>query len=380
MANDPRQPDLFGSDIETAAGVVRLFEPARLTQARVLKGMTKRDLAEAVGVSPAAVGQFEAGVVTPRPELLARLGQALNQDVAFFAGGRPLLRLDTSDAHFRSLRSMRAADRDLALTTAEQIWELTCALERRVQLPTADLPDFEDLAGVSPAEAAHAVRTHWNLSSRPVQHLVATMESHGIVVLLANDIGAINRVDAFSTMVADRPIVMSTPRRSSDVFRHRFTCAHELGHLVLHPGRPAGDVTLERQADEFAAEFLTPSAEMRSLLPRRMDLAVLDRLSRTWGVSVESLVRRMSELRVVSDATVRRTYARLNALRPLSTEHPIHSYAGEVPRLLRDALEVANSVGIGVRDLAGELRWRPSRIRDLLGLEDPRPPLKLTAT
>lgn len=101
---------------------------------------------------------------------------------------------------------------------------------------------------------------------------------------------------------------MSTPRRSRDVYRHRFTCAHELGHLLLHQGCPSGDITLERQADQFAAEFLTPAAEMQSLLPQRMDLAALDRLHRTWGVSVESLVRRMSELRIVSDATVRRAY------------------------------------------------------------------------
>jgi len=341
--------------------------------------MTKRDLAEAVGVSPAAVGQFEAEVVTPRPELLTRLGQVLNQDVGFFAGGRPLLRLDTSDAHFRSLRSMRAADRDLALTTAEQIWELVCALERHVQLPESDLLDPDRLADGSPAEAAQELRKWWDLPSKPIQHLVATMEAHGIVVLLANDTSSIDRVDAFSATVSDRPIVVSTPRRSSDVFRHRFTCAHELGHLLLHRGQPSGDVTLERQADEFAAEFLTPAAEMRSLLPPRMNLAALDRLSRTWGVSIESLVRRMSELRVVSPATVRRTYARLNAVRPLAAEHPIHSYAGEVPRLLRDAVGIAGSVGIGIPDLAAQLQWRPARIRDLLGLEDPRPALELAA-
>ncbi|HEX8510475.1 MAG TPA: XRE family transcriptional regulator [Propionibacteriaceae bacterium] len=355
--------------------MARLFDPARLTQARILKGMTKRELAEAVGVSPAAIGQYEAELTTPRPDLLAELSRTLGQDVRFFAGGRPFLRLDTTDAHFRSLRSIRAADRDLALTTAEQIWELTCALERHIQLPAVHLP--ETAADATPHQAAQALRQHWKLDRGPVKHLVANMESHGIVVLLAEAAGHIDRVDAFSTVVAERPIVMSTPRRSRDVYRHRFTCAHELGHLLLHQGCPSGDITLERQADEFAAELLTPAAEMQSLLPQRMDLAALDRLGRTWGVSVESLVRRMSELRIVSDATVRRAYMRLNALRPLGVEEPVHAYTGEVPRMLRDAVHLAESVGSGVRQLAAELHWRPARIRELLGLEDPRPTLRL---
>lgn len=375
-SKDSRQSELFGGEPGEAANVARLFDPARLRQARILKGMTKRELAEAIGVSPAAVGQYEAELTTPRPELLIELSRVLKQDIGFFAGGRPFLRLDTTDAHFRSLRSIRAADRDLALTTAEQVWELTCALERHVQLPAVDLPEVpSDL--MSPRQAAQALRQHWRLDRGPVKHLVATMESHGIVVLLAEDTGHIDRVDAFSTVVSERPIVMSTPRRSRDIYRHRFTCAHELGHLLLHQGCPSGEVILERQADEFAADFLTPAAEMQSLLPQRMDLAALDRLGRGWGVSIESLVLRMSELRMVSDATARRAYMRLNAVRPLGLEEPVHAYAGEIPRMLREAVHLADSVGTGVRQLAAELHWRPARIRELLGLEDPRPTLQL---
>lgn len=38
------------------------FDPARLTQARRLAEMTKKDVANALGVTPAAVGQYETGV------------------------------------------------------------------------------------------------------------------------------------------------------------------------------------------------------------------------------------------------------------------------------------------------------------------------------
>lgn len=147
------------------ANVARLFDPARLTQARILKGMTKRELAEAIEVSPAAIGQYEAELTAPRPELLIELSRVLGQDVGFFAGGRPFLCLDTTDDHFRSLRSMRAADRDLAPTTAEQVWELTCALERHIQLPAVNLSEI--LSAATPHQAAQTLQ-HWRFDRGPV--------------------------------------------------------------------------------------------------------------------------------------------------------------------------------------------------------------------
>ena len=39
--------------------VAQALDPARVTQARHLAGLTKRELAEKAGVTPAAVGQYE---------------------------------------------------------------------------------------------------------------------------------------------------------------------------------------------------------------------------------------------------------------------------------------------------------------------------------
>ena len=105
------------------------FEPARLTQARVRAGVSKTDLAAEVGVSAAAIGQYEAGVNSPRPDVLDSLARALNVRPGFFGIGRPLARIDTVNAHFRSLRSARVSDRQKALATAAMVWELTFALE-----------------------------------------------------------------------------------------------------------------------------------------------------------------------------------------------------------------------------------------------------------
>lgn len=366
-------PGLF--DLPGSGRMHGLFEPARLTQARVRLAMTKTDLARQVGISSAAIGQYEAGVNSPRPDVLDRLAKVLDVRPGFFNVGRPLARFETVNAHFRSLRSVRMRDRQKALAMATLIWELTFALERYIKLPDPDLPEVEP--GATPSDTAALLRKHWNLPEGPVKHLVATAESHGIVVAVRPP-GEIDAVDAFSAVIVDRPIVITTPRRSENVFRHRFSIAHEIGHLLLHTDSGEYSVAIEKEADEFAASFLTPASSMDAVLPQRLDLTALDKLGRTWGVSPHSLVRRMVERGRTTESSARRAYQRL-ALLDDPTADPTSAYAGEMPTLLTRAADLAGDHGAGVPVLAEALKISPKQVRNLLGEVDQRPTLRLVS-
>jgi len=335
-----KRPGLF--DLPGSSDGQGRFEPARLTQARVRQSLSKTELAAAVGVSAAAIGQYEAGVNSPRADVVERMATTLKVRPGFFSVGRPLARIDTVHAHFRSLRE-------------------------------ADLPKLPQ--GTSPGEAAVALRRHWGLPDGPVRHLVATAESRGIVVVV-RPLGEIDAVDAFSSVIVDRPIVVTTPRRSENVFRHRFSIAHEIGHLLLHAESGEQSTAIEREADEFAAAFLTPAASMDAVLPQRLDLAVLDRLGRRWGVSPHSLIRRMVERGRTTDSSARRAYQRLAMVDDPSAD-PTSAYPGEMPTLLRKAAELAAEQGATVPALAEILRLAPAQVRDLLSEPDQRPVLRL---
>jgi Zn-dependent peptidase ImmA (M78 family)/transcriptional regulator with XRE-family HTH domain len=375
---------------EHLAAVAATFDPARLLQARRIAGLTKSAVADAVAVSPAAVGQWEIGTAVPRPDRLERLANLLDVPAIFFTSGRPYARLDAADAHFRRLRSTPAQQRDRAVAFTEQVWELTHALEQRVALPAVDLPaglptaDRDDGAGLrapQPEEAAQHLRRHWNLGDGPVAQVVRTLERHGVVVSLVPFAGTTTAtVDAFSTSRLPRPIIVLTPDRALDVYRHRFTAAHELGHLLLHGESPAGDPVLEKEADQFAAEFLTPRGRIVPELPARLDLHRLDVLSTRWGVSVESLLYRCRELGSVSDPTYRRAYQRLNQARQLGLfrPEPVDAHPGEVPVMLRQAADIASDHGLSHADLADQLHLRVPRLQLLLGQHDSRPALTLT--
>lgn len=380
-----------GADLDpggpTPQDVVDFFDPSRVTQARHIAGLTKKALAKAVGVSPAAIGQYEIGVTRPRPELIIRLADALQVPIGFFLAGRPHGRIAATDPNFRSLRSMRVSERDKAVAVVEQIWELAHELERHVELPpvqllsrNADGSGDEPEGAVpcehfvaSPADAARQVRRLWGLGAGPVQHFVRRLESNGIIVVTPPADPDSTTVDAFSTFGLPRPIVVLTPNRADDVYRHRFTAAHELGHLVMHHDTAGTDLAREREADQFAAELLTPRESILPLLPRRLDLRRLAELAREWGVSVHSLLYRSREVGLLSDSASSRGYQRLHALKdqPGFSPEPVTNFPTERPIMLRKAFEVASGTGLTIEILAGRLSWKRQHCQELLGMAAP---------
>ncbi|GAA3844365.1 XRE family transcriptional regulator [Saccharothrix violaceirubra] len=312
------------------------LDPARLVQARELAGLSRRGLAELVGVSATQLCRYEAGASHPSPDVVRGLARTLDVPAAFFRPGRPHVRLPVSR-------------RPAAAAFAEQAWELAHALEGHVRLPKVRLPR----PAVDTVVAARAVRSLWGLLPGPVAHLVRRLESNGVVVLFG--------AEPFATAVPDRPVVVVP--RDPDVYGHRFTVARELGRL-LHP-----DPT-EHDLDVFAAEFLTPRAAITPELPDRVDLDRLGELRAVWGVPVLALVRRARELGVLSDAAGTRGLRRLK-ITELSPE-PVTGYPGERPALLGRAFGMS---GLTAQALAAELGWRVSHVRSMLGIE--RPLLKL---
>lgn len=367
------------------AAVQRAFDPTRLTQARTLAGFTKTRLSRLIGVSAAAITQYELGANRPRPDVLPVLAEVLGVPVEFFVAGRPHGRLDSSGAHFRSLRSTRAYQRAKATAFTEQVWELTYVLEKRVQLPLVDLPGFaggevssEDLPQ-DPIAMARMLRHAWGLGTGPINHFVRRMEAHGIVVVTPPPDPDLDTVDAYSTSRLPRPIVVLTANRTDDVYRHRFTAAHELGHLLLHGDLAPGDAAQEREADVFAAEFLTPRNSILPHLPRRLDLPKLAELRRIWGVSVDSLIYRSRELGLLSDSAVSRAYQRLHALRsqPGFECDPLTGYPGEQPVMLARAFSLACEEGLTLTGLARELAWPVTHLQNMLRDPQRRPVLSL---
>lgn len=370
--------------------VSKAFDPARLIQARRINRLSKTELHRRVGVSAAAIGQYERGEVTPRGETISALSEALRVPVGFFAHGRPKVSLDIAQASFRRLRATTVAQQQQAIAYVEQVWELATYLEQRVEFPEVNLPawaqhdDGTAHDAPDPITAARELRNYWELGTDPIKFLVYELERHGILTVLftlkEDDVAdETRRIDAFSTSALPRPLIVLTPDKADDVLRHRFSAAHELGHLVLHHGQQSTDSIGEREADTFAAEFLTPREELRKELPIRFNLSRLDELSQKWGASPKSLVFRSKELELISEATARRAYITLSNLSKAGViqAQPISRFPGENPELLKNAVELLDEANFPLTQIARDLQMSPKHIHRLAGIEDVRPKLRL---
>jgi Zn-dependent peptidase ImmA (M78 family)/transcriptional regulator with XRE-family HTH domain len=320
------------------AGVVVDFDPARLALARRLVGMRRARLARAVGVTASAVTQFEKGQSRPTVPVVASFAEVLDVPPEFFRAGNPLLGLPASGAHFRSLRSTTALERERALAFAELALAVFAAVEQHVDLPMPTLPDLDvppDPTSEDVRRLACEARNHLGLGRGPVPNVIRLLEAHGVVVVRL-DRDDIRRVDAFSHHHGQRPLVLLNPAKA-DKSRSRFDAAHELGHLVMHHDIEAGSRLVENQAHAFAAEFLAPATEIEPDLPSVIDWPALQKLKRRWGISLKALVMRAHTLGRYNDATYQRA---MRQLASLGLPEPGSLGPPEVPVLLPRALDL----------------------------------------
>ena len=341
-----------------------LFDGRRLTQARHLRGKLKSEIASAVDVTPAAIGQFERGSARPRPATLAKIALTLGLSPGFFA--RPMTcEVPEDEAHFRRLRATSKRARDEARARVEILADFVDALERRVQLPRVQLPMLP--TEITPEEAALVTRRTWGLGDGPIANVVGLLERKGVVV--ARMEVSSDDVDAFSCWVGGRPYVLLTSNKNAPD-RSRFDAAHELGHLVLHQDVRPGSASAEEEAHRFAAEFLMPASVIPTELPQRLNWRRYLELKARWGVSLAALVRRARDVGVISDSAYQRAMIELGRRGWRKAEPDVLPEA-EAPELVSRALALLEQERqFGLEDFATELQLPIGEIRALAGTGD----------
>jgi len=364
-----------------AADVARLFSPQRLRLARETVGLTQTELSRRIGMSAAAVSQFEKADARPSAPTVALMAEALSFPVGFFAAGslpssRPDANLDGLDGygHFRSLRSVTASQRRQALSVTQLVRDLVDVLSRHVRPPDPAVPwlpaDASELAAVE--ERAAAVRREWGVPPGPVADVIQLAERHGIVT--ARHQVPTPTVTAYSVPFPERPVVILN-RDGAKRDRDRFSISHEIGHLVMHEaGSTLASKATEAQANRFASAFLLPADEIRDQLPAGPDWVYLLTLKQRWQVSLSALLRRAHDLGVMDDLTYTHVMRTVGS-RGWRISEPGDLGVPESPRLLSLAIRSAETDAAG---LSAESDWPLSLITDLLASStDSRPTLEI---
>jgi len=121
----------------------------------------------------------------------------------------------------------------------------------------------------------------------------------------------------------------------SPMDRLRFTLCHELGHVIMHRSI---DPDMERQADEFAAEFLMPARDIKPYLVD-ISLAKLADLKRYWKVSMAALLKRATDLEVITPRKARSLWVELGKAGYRKREPVELDLPRESPSLLNEIIQ-----------------------------------------
>lgn len=339
------------------------LDPNRITFARELRELTKKQLADNIKKTPSAISQIERGLIRPDLETFVSISFALKVPASFFiersTSSKPI---ELASCHFRSLRSTSQTMRRQSARKGDLCVDFMELLESKgVLFPEERISSFSASAGYDDEieKAARGLRRHWNMGSGPIPNIVKLAESKGIMVLSLPD--ACHKVDAYSTWRGPRPCILVSYRKTAS--RIRFDVSHELGHLALHEDAVAGEMKTERQANRFAGAFLAPRKSFLEECPRRWSFEAFRRLKRRWKMSIAALLYRAKDLGCISISTHRRAMIQLTMEGKRKNEGD--EWPMEKPVLITQALELLHDQ-VTLAGLADEMSVYPSELKNML--------------
>jgi Zn-dependent peptidase ImmA (M78 family) len=261
------------------------------------------ELVEATGglITKQSISKYELGKANPTPTILAALSEALG------VKGSSLLNQPEYEITFVAYRKSATTSKK---TVEEVKARVATDLENRIYIRDLicnnEIPDIPNLRieSIQDAElAAQELRRIWELGEHPIPCLIDTIEAHNIDVI---NIDAEDGFDGVSARAynQDKELRGAALVTRNDISgaRQRFNLAHELGHLVM---ALTSGVDEEKAAHRFSGAFLIPANKLiKELGPKRDSIYFKELLliKKQFGVSIQALFHRMSDLKIISDS------------------------------------------------------------------------------
>ena len=306
---------------------------AVLISARESRGLTQKELADKLNVNQGWLSRVESGQREISEESLKDIADLLSYPIEFFFqedkiygfGPTELFNRRRQDIPMKKLQEIHAQINIRRIQLSKIL--------KGVDIGDNNIPNFElDEYRGSVDDIAKALRTFWRLPPGPVNNLIEVIEENGGIVI-PFDFNT-PRIDAMCITVPGMPpLFFINPDVPGD--RLRFTLSHELAHVVMHQRDPNPD--MERQADRFAAQFLMPDNEIGPFLSN-ITLPKLTELKIYWKVSMQALIKRSSDLDLITQRQARSLWMKMGAL-GYKMHEPIE-IPPEIPTLYKEIINV----------------------------------------
>lgn len=295
----------------------------RIQEARKARGLTQQDVAETLAVARTTVTAIEKGERRIRPDELIQLARLYGRSVSEFVGPREPA-ADFAVQFRTAVASAGSQGAQLELEQGVQEFQRLCEdylyLEKLKEAPlTRSYPAPYALDGVSPEDAAEdiasAERNRLGLGDGPVLKLRETLESDvGLrifyIALPSRVAGIFGYTEELGGCIAVNAL---HPEE-----RRRWSMAHEYGHFLTNRFRSEISILAayervpasERFAHAFARSLLMPSSglrrrfnEMSRLSAGKITASEVCRIAHYYFVSVEAMMLRLEDLRLLPGGT-----------------------------------------------------------------------------
>ena len=313
---------------------------------RLKKNMSKKDLAEACGVTPMAITNYEQGTRRPEIEIINKMAKALDVGVADFIRSRND-NLVFDHGEFRKNSALTKSQQEYVKEAVEEYFgRFFDAVDYLGGEPLPSPPDIHCLepSGDIEEDAVNLRRQLGIPKIGPIEDLVAMLENRGILVIML-DID--NRhFSGMNGTVNGYPYIVVNKNMTTE--RKRSTIAHELTHMMFTPNTDSDE---ERFATEVSGAFLITSADVtREIgLQRRAITKDFIFVCKEYGISMYLLVMRATQVRVVSSSVAQNFYIKAGKA-GWRTDEPSWTEKEERPLLFEQLVfRAINEEGISIQ-------------------------------
>ncbi len=314
----------------------------RLLHARLMRGLSLQDLSDRMQnkVSRQALHKYEKDQVEPDNVMIQELSNALNVKPDYFYRDHPESFRD-GEITFRKLSSLRKKEQNRIIETARDLLERYLELEQIIgKQPGVENPIVNiTISSKSDVEiAAQKLREAWNLGTDPLYNIIGLLEDQGIKVI---EIEGEDSIDGFSTWIGNSiPVIVLNQSKRDVVDRYRFTILHELGHLLLSI-KDFSEKEQEKLCHYFAGAMLLDKRVIEKelgLKRKRIGLQELVAIKEQYGISIQAVMYRLKELRVISEASFKSFFQFMSRTGYKKDESKLATYHGQEKTLRFDQL------------------------------------------
>lgn len=307
--------------------------PEMLILARETRGFTQSELAEVTSISQGNISKYESRLLNVSEEHLQKIASVLEYPEPFFYQPDQLYSFGSHCTYHRKRQTMPVKELKVLLAQINRL-RIHIArllngveLEHENQFPRLDIEDYDG----DVEKIAQITRKNWKLALGPIKNLVGAIESAGGIVV--RESFGTRKLDAISQLAPGLPpIFLINADMPGD--RVRLTLAHEIGHIIMHH---LPTENMEKEADQFAAEFLMPSHDISPDLTS-LTFANLARLKSYWKVSMAALIVRAYETGKISQRQYRTLFEQMSK-NGYRLNEPV-SISVEEPTLLKEIIDV----------------------------------------